>query len=64
MPDVVTYAGTGITYKNGTSVVWASKLGNTKVINPRIEHNVVTQESGILASRFDDCGPSGNYYFT
>ena len=64
MPDVVTYAGTGVTYKNGSSVTYVSKLGNTKVINPRVEHNVVTQQSGILDTRFDNCGPSGNYYFT
>jgi hypothetical protein len=63
MTDVIAYASTGVTYKNGTTVVWADKLGNTKIVNAKIEHNVVVAQSGILSTRFDDCGPSGSYYF-
>jgi hypothetical protein len=54
MADVVSFAGTGVTYKDGTAVVWADKLGNTQKVNARIEHNVVVQQSGILDSRFDN----------
>lgn len=54
MPDVVSFASTGVTYKNGTATVYADQLGNTKKVNPRIEHNVVVQQSGILDVRFDD----------
>jgi hypothetical protein len=60
MADVVSFAGTGVTYKDGTAVVWADKLGNTQKVNARIEHNVVVQQSGILDSRFDD----RNFYTT
>ena len=60
MPDVIAYASTGVTYKNGTATVCADKLGNTKKVNARIEHNVVVQQSGILDSRFDD----RNFYTT
>lgn len=63
MADVITFAGTGVTYKNGTAVVLADKLGNTQKVDAKIEHNVVVQQSGILNTRFDDCGPSGSYYF-
>jgi hypothetical protein len=54
MPDVVSFAGTGVVYKNGTATVYADKLGNTKKVNPRVEHNVVVSQSGILDSRIDD----------
>ena len=54
MADVISFAGTGVTYKDGTAVVWADKLGNTQKVNARIEHNVVVQQSGILDSRFDN----------
>jgi hypothetical protein len=63
MADVISFAGTGVTYKNGTATVYADKLGNTKKVNARIEHNVIVSQSGILNTRFDDCGPSGSYYF-
>ena len=62
MPDVVSFASTGVVYKHGTAVI-VDKLGNTKKVNPRIEHNVVAAQSGILDTRFDNCGPSGSYYF-
>jgi hypothetical protein len=54
MADVISFAGTGVTYKDGTAVVWADKLGNTQKVNAKIEHNVVVQQSGILDSRFDN----------
>lgn len=54
MADVVSFAGTGVTYKDGTAVVWADKLGNTQKVNARIEHNVVVQQSGIMDTRNDD----------
>jgi hypothetical protein len=54
MADVISFASTGVTYKNGTAVVWTDKLGNTKKVNARIEHNVVVQQSGILDTRMDD----------
>ena len=63
MPDIVSFASTGVTYKNGTATVCADKLGNTKKVNPRVEHNVIAAQSGILDTRFDNCGPSGSYYF-
>ena len=60
MADVVSFAGTGVTYKDGTAVVWADKLGNTQKVNARIEHNVVVQQSGIMDTRNDD----RNFYTT
>jgi len=54
MADVISFAGTGVTYKNGTATVYADKLGNTKKVNARVEHNVVVQQSGILDARMDD----------
>lgn len=55
MPDVISFASTGVTsYRNGTAVVYADNLGNTKKVNPRVEHNVAVQQSGILDSRFDN----------
>lgn len=54
MPDVVSFASTGVVYKNGTAIVYGDKLGNTKKVNPKIEHNIVVQQSGILDSRMDD----------
>ena len=54
MADVISFAGTGVTYKNGTATVYADKLGNTKKVNARVEHNVVVQQSGILDTRMDD----------
>ncbi len=54
MADVISFAGTGVTYKDGTAVVWADKLGNTQKVNAKVEHNVVVQQSGILDSRFDN----------
>ena len=63
MPDIMTFASTGVTYKNGTAIVWADKLGNTQKVNAKIERSVLVAQSGILDTRFDDCGPSGSYYF-
>jgi hypothetical protein len=60
MADVISFAGTGITYKNGTATVYADKLGNTKKVNARVEHNIVVQQSGILDTRNDD----RNFYTT
>ena len=60
MPDVISYASTGVAYKDGTAVVWADKLGNTQKVNARIEHNVVVQQSGIMDTRNDD----RNFYTT
>jgi hypothetical protein len=54
MPDVVSFAGTGVTYKNGTCTVYADKLGNTKTVNALRENNVVVAQSGILDTRNDD----------
>lgn len=54
MPDVIAYASTGVTYKNGTATVCADKLGNTKKVNPRVEHNVFVAQSGIMDTRNDD----------
>lgn len=60
MPDVIAFASTGVTYRHGTAVVYADKLGNTKSVRPDIEHNIVVQQSGILDSRMDD----RNFYTT
>lgn len=54
MPDVIAFASTGVTYKNGTATVCADELGNTKKVNARVEHNVIVSQSGILDSRFDN----------
>ena len=60
MADVIAFASTGVTYKNGTATVMADKLGNTKKVSARVEHNVIVQQSGILDTRFDD----RNFYST
>jgi hypothetical protein len=64
MPDVVSFASTGVVYKNGTATVYADELGNTKKVNPKalpsIQTNIVVSQSGILDSRFDD----KNFYTT
>ena len=54
MPDIMVYASTGVTYKNGTAVVYADKIGNTKTANARVEHNVCANQSGVLDTRNDD----------
>lgn len=54
MPDVIAFASTGVAYKNGTATVCADKLGNTKKVNPEIEHNVIVAQSGIMDTRNDD----------
>ena len=54
MPDVIAFASTGVTYKNGTATVCADELGNTKKVNARVEHNVIASQSGILDTRLDD----------
>lgn len=60
MADVIAFASTGVTYKNGTATVCADKLGNVKKVNPRVEHNVIVAQSGIMDSRNDD----RNFYTT
>lgn len=63
MPDIIAFASTGVTYKNG-GVTIVDILGNRQSTYPRVEHNVIVRQSGILDTRFDNCGVSGNYYFT
>ena len=59
--DVVKFVS-GSIYKHGTMISYADKLGNTGKANPKIEHNIVVAQSGLLDIRFDDTGGSGNYY--
>ena len=54
MADVISFAGTGVTYKNGTATVYADKLGNTQKVNSEVVHNVIAVQSGILDTRLDD----------
>ena len=58
MPDVIAFASTGVTYKQGTAVAYADKFGNTSKITarvlPSVQTNVVVSQSGILDGRFDN----------
>lgn len=64
MADVIAYANTGVVYKNGTVVTGAGVVPNLNTISVEIERSTIVQQSGVLDTRFDDCGVSGNYYFT
>lgn len=63
MPDVVSFASTGVTYKQGTAVAYANNLGNTSKIVAKVlasKTNIVVAQSGILDTRNDD----RNFYTT
>jgi hypothetical protein len=67
MADVMVFAGTGTTYKNGYGTVYApvpTVTGVSCKTNPDIARDVFVSMSGRLDTRFDNCGVSGNYYFT
>lgn len=53
MSDIISFATTGVTYRTGSTIVSANKLGSIQKLLPRIEHNVVTSQSGIMDDRLD-----------
>ena len=54
MPDIVTFASTGVVYRNGRVVTGVTQLGTYKTINPKVDRTVIVAQSGQLDSRFDD----------
>lgn len=54
MPDIVNYASSGNTYRNGRCVTGVTQLGNYEAIDPKVNRSVVAVQSGVLDNRFDN----------
>ena len=54
MPDIVTFASTGVVYRNGRAVTGVTQLGTFNAIDPKVNRTVIVAQSGQLDTRFDD----------
>jgi|LakMenEpi03Aug12_release.lakeMendotaPanAssembly.Ray.scaffolds.fasta_scaffold623824_2 hypothetical protein len=54
MSDIVNYATSGNTYRNGRCIVGVTQLGNYKALDPKVNMSTVTSQSGVLNNRFDN----------